>query len=285
MKYRHILIWLAFCICCSMATACRADLPQNEPAFISSKKSETAIPQVSQFFDTKTSKSGQVNQVTESSELSEEPSFEFSEAQKIIEDFFLGVWEASNEGFMIGITEESDRKDFFGIYGLLQEAYLTDTSAVIVCQNFISDRFQIEIDFCRPDILLFYDNSGKADGGCAKKYTRIGSAFMYPDAGIMNGYLMSMLYHCYGYLELSTDIGSYSTASVYFNGENAGKELTVLVSHNNEQIEFASSFMPLVKQRDDEIAYIQYTKIKNEGEWFLGDWSYVDREAIEKLSA
>lgn len=221
----------------------------------------------------------------ETSELSEEPTFEFSEAQKIIEDFFLGVWEnESNERFMIGIAEESDCKDFFDRYGLLWEAHLTDTSAVIVCRNFISERYQIVIDFCDPDILLFYDHyEEKADSDC-QKYTRVGRASMYPDTGIMNSYLMSMLYHCYGYIELSTDIESLSTASVYFNGKNAGKELTVLISHDNNQIVLASSFMPLANQNEEDgITYIQYTKIKNEGEWCLEDWSYVDYKTIKKM--
>ena len=185
---------------------------------------------------------------------------------------------------MIGVTEESDCRDFFDEHGLLWDAHLTDTSAVIVCQNFISDRFRIVIDFCDPDVLLFYDNDEEiADGDCTKKYTRVGRASMYPDAGIMNNYFMSMLYHCYGYIELSTEIGSLSTDSVYFNGENAGKERTVWVSHDNNQIVFASSFMPLANQNEEEkITYIRYTKIKNEGEWLLGDWSYVDYRAIEK---
>ncbi len=222
----------------------------------------------------------------ENLELSEEPSFEFSEAQKMIEDFFLGVWEnESNERFKIGITEESDCRDFFDGHGLLWDAQLTDTSAVIVCRNFISERFRIVIDFCDPDVLLFYDNDEeKADSDCTKKYTRVDRASMYPDTGIMNSYLMSMLYHCYGYIELSTEIESLSTASEYFNGINAGKELTVLVSHGNKQIVFASSFVPLANQDEEEkITYIRYTKIKNEGEWILGDWSYVDYRAIEKM--
>lgn len=205
----------------------------------------------------------------------------------VIEKYFLGIWEeAAGEKFAIGSNDEVDCGDFFGRYGLLREAYLTDESAVLVCQNFISDLYRIEVRFDDPNVILVYDEqeARQREHDPPREYIRVDSASMYTDTGVMNSYLTSMLYLRYGYLEPSTEIGPYSTDSVYFSGENVGKTLTVLTSCGENRLVFISAFANISQNAENEVVYIRYEKIKDGNEWVLGDWSFADETEVREMT-
>lgn len=201
----------------------------------------------------------------------------------IIENFFLGVWRADDEReFIIGENVECDAFDFFNSYGLIKETYLTENSAVIVCRNFISDCYRIEINFDAQDTILFYDEyeSSRNDRYTPRKYTRIDDAEMYSDTGIINNYIISLLYFNYDYLELNVNIESYSNDVLYFNGSNTSRQVVVLKSCNDNKLVFISSFINVADNSSEDIVFIEFEKIKIDDEWRLGSWKIVDDEEL-----
>lgn len=202
---------------------------------------------------------------------------------KIIENFFLGVWKADNEHeFMIGENAECDALDFFNNYGLIKKAYLTDNSAVIVCENFISDRYRIETKFDDPNTVLFYDEYelSRNDNYMPRKYTRIDDAKMYSDTGIINGYIMSLLWFNFNYLEFDVNIMSYSNDIMYFDEISSSGRFVILKSYSDNKLVFVSSFVDIADEKSQDIVIIEYEKIKVNDEWFLGDWKIIDEEEL-----
>lgn len=201
----------------------------------------------------------------------------------IIENFFLGVWRSDDEReFIIGENVECDAFDFFNSYGLIKETYLTENSAVIVCQNFISDCYRIEINFDAQDTILFYDEyeSSRNDRYTPRKYARIDDAEMYSDTGIINNYIISLLYFNYDYLELNVNIESYSNDVLYFNGSNTSRQVVVLKSCDDNKLVFISSFINVADNSSEDIVFIEFEKIKVDDKWQLGSWKIVDDEEL-----
>lgn len=208
---------------------------------------------------------------------------DFSFDKNIVEEFFLGVWRSDDEReFIIGENVECDAFDFFNSYGLIKETYLTENSAVIVCQNFISDCYRIEINFDAQDTILFYDEyeSIRNDHYTPRKYARIDDAEMYSDTGIINNYIISLLYFNYDYLELNVNIESYSNDVLYFNGSNTSRQVVVLKSCDDNKLVFISSFINVADNSLEDIVFIEFEKIKVDDKWQLGSWKIVDDEEL-----
>ena len=203
--------------------------------------------------------------------------------KKIIEKFFLGIWRNDDEReFIIGENTECDAYDFFDNYGLIKSTYLTGDSAVIVCENYISDCYRIETKFDDPNTILFYDEYelSKNNNYIPRKYTRIGDAKMYRDTGIINSYITSLLYSNYDYLELNVNIKSYSNDVFCFNESNTSRRVVALKACNDNELVFISSFIDVADEKSQDIVFIEFKKIKVDDEWILGDWKIVDEEEL-----
>lgn len=211
-------------------------------------------------------------ETTSDAEIVEKPVM-FDET--IIKEYFLGIWESEDDKFAIGKRKKKNIVDFFNNYGLIKETYVTDKVAVVVCENFISESYRIEIELYNPDVILFYDETEEKgnDKYIPRQFTRTGNVGMYTDTGEVNGYIMSLLYCKYGYTEPSISIDKYSNDSEYFND---GSSISFLKSHNEDKLEFVSLFVDSSDTEAKEAVYIEYEKIKSDGDWETGEWNVID---------
>lgn len=201
--------------------------------------------------------------------------------ETIIKEYFLGVWESEDKKFVIGKRENKNIVDFFNNYGLIEEAYVNEKAAVIVCENFISERYRIEIKLDNPEVILFYDETEERRNVnyTPKKFTRTHNTGMYTDTGEVNGYIMSLLYNRYGYIEFSTSIGKYTNDHAYLSN---GSSLTVLKSHNKDKLEFVSLFVDASDTEAKEAVYIEFEKLYCDGVWKTGEWKIIENTKLPK---